>query len=429
MPVDDLWYLAKRGPDGERVPSTRHGRGRRWRTRWIDPAGQPKSALFDRKVDADRHDVAMRADVARGTYVDADAGKTTLKAYADQWLSAQTFDPSTRESVESRLRLRILPVLGNQELRALAQRPSIIQAWTKGLAGQVGPNYVRTIFANLSSVLSAAVDDGMMSRNPCRLTTVKPPAAESSRVVPWTIARVDSVREDLPGRYQSLVDVGFGLGLRQGEALGLSVDDIDWLRFEVHIRRQVKIIGARLLFAPPKGGKERDVPLPESIALRLAHHLEQFPAQTVTMPWREHNGKYVAVPLLFTSRENKACNRNYINSLWKPALVTAGVIPQPAPGAKYIESREHGFHALRHTFASMLLADGVDIRTLAEYLGHSDPAFTLREYAHMMPSAPDKARRAVDRAIAEAVEGPSVVPDLVPGSAGTAKPQVRRLHA
>ncbi|HEV2375329.1 MAG TPA: tyrosine-type recombinase/integrase [Streptosporangiaceae bacterium] len=62
-------------------------------------------------------------------------------------------------------------------------------------------------------------------------------------------------------------------------------------------------------------------------------------------------------------------------------------------------TREDGFHALRHHFASVLLHDGVDIRALAEYLGHADPGFTLRVYTHLMPSAPDRMRAAVDRAL------------------------------
>jgi integrase len=67
--------------------------------------------------------------------------------------------------------------------------------------------------------------------------------------------------------------------------------------------------------------------------------------------------------------------------LWKPALVAAAVVPAPKRGETYVESREHGFHALRDTYASTLLADGVDVRTLAEFLGHSEPGFTLRKYA------------------------------------------------
>jgi integrase len=184
----------------------------------------------------------------------------------------------------------------------------------------------------------------------------------------------------------------------------------------VHVRRQVKQIHGRLVFAPPKGGKERDVPLPRSVSRRLATHMQEHPAVSVTLPWRDPDGKPVTVPLVFTSRERKAVNRNYFNAfLWKPAIVAAGVIPQRAPGERYVASREHGYHALRHTYASVLLAAGVDVRTLADFLGHSDPGFTLRVYTHVMPSAPDKARRAVDRALGEAVDGSPDVPALYRG--------------
>ncbi len=356
----------------------------------------------------------MRTDVARGTYSDPDAGSTMLRSYVETWLASQTSDPSTREVMETRFRLHVLPTLGDYALKTLAQRPSILQGWLRKLSDTLADNYVRTIFANLSGVLTAAHDDGQISRNPCRLDSVRPPAAVRNRAVPWTLDRIDAVREGMPPRYRAMVDLGVGVGLRQGEALGLAVEDVDWLRLIVHVRRQVKVVRARLVFAPPKEGKERDVPLPESVKLSLAAHLQRHPAHAVTLPWREPAGRPDTAALVFTSRERKACNRNYVNqNLWKPALVSAGVIPEPVDG-KYVESRKHGFHALRHTYASMLLADGVDIRTLAEYLGHSDPGFTLRTYTHLMPSAPDKARRAVDRALRGEVDGSPVGPNLVP---------------
>lgn len=81
--------------------------------------------------------------------------------------------------------------------------------------------------------------------------------------------------------------------------------------------------------------------------------------------------------LLFYSRERKAFNTNYFNMhLWKPALVSAGVIPERRPGERLNESREHGMHALRHHYASVLLDAGENIKAVAEYLGHSDPGFT-----------------------------------------------------
>jgi site-specific recombinase XerD len=83
-------------------------------------------------------------------------------------------------------------------------------------------------------------------------------------------------------------------------------------------------------------------------------------------------------------------------TLTRPARPITGV---PA-------TRDNGMHALRHHYASALLEDGVNIRALADFLGHNDPGFTLRVYAHLMPSAEDRARAAVDRAFADS--GPDV---------------------
>jgi integrase len=74
----------------------------------------------------------------------------------------------------------------------------------------------------------------------------------------------------LPGGLaRAVMAVAAGLGLRQGECFGLAVEDVDFPRGVVHARRQVRIVASRLVFAPPKTGKTRGVPLPESIALRL----------------------------------------------------------------------------------------------------------------------------------------------------------------
>ena len=54
-------------------------------------------------------------------------------------------------------------------------------------------------------------------------------------------------------------------------------------------------------------------------------------------------------------------------------------------------------HALRHFYASVLIDAGESVRAVAEYLGHADPGFTLRVYAHLFPSSEERARKAVDR--------------------------------
>jgi integrase len=106
---------------------------------------------------------------------------------------------------------------------------------------------------------------------------------------------VQAVRAGPPDRYAATVDAGSGIGLPQGEVFGLSPDDIDWLRRIVHVRRQAKYVGSRLVLAPPKGGKERDVPLSDTVSLRRAAHIQRWPVQAITLPWRVPDGKPATV--------------------------------------------------------------------------------------------------------------------------------------
>ena len=216
---------------------------------------------------------------------------------------------------------------------------------------------------------------------------VRPPKAPAGRVQPWTGEQVGAVRAAMPARYAALADVGAGLGLRQGEAFGLAVDDVNFLHRVVHVRRQVRITGTALCFAPPKGGRERDIPLPDSVALRLAAHIAAHPPVAVELPGKALGGRPVTASLLFTSPQGAALHRSSFNAVaWQPARRGAGL---PC-------TRGNGFHSLRHYFASALLHNGVDIRAVAAYLGHHDPGFTLRTYVHLMPSSDDRMRSAVD---------------------------------
>jgi hypothetical protein len=80
---------------------------------------------------------------------------------------------------------------------------------------------------------------------------------------------------------------------------------------------------------------------------------------------------------------------------WKPTLAAAGVIPAREKGAEYACACAHAMHALWHFYASVLLGVGENVKALAEYLGHSDPGFTLRVYAHLMPSSEERTRTAL----------------------------------
>ena len=367
MSVYDRWHTKKpRLVDGQPVskcrehkqyPSTEHGKGDRWQVRWRDETGKQYKQNFSKKAGsdpntcADAFDAKVHADLHGGTYIDPLAGKIAFKTYAEQWLTAQTFDEGSRDVAEYRLRLHAFPDLGDKQLGTLAKRPSIIQAWLRSLLKQgLAPNYVRVIFAHVSTVFSAAVADGLIPKNPCTSSSVRVPKRETKKIVPWSVEWVAKVAEKITKRYADMVNVGGKLGLRQGEAFGLGIDDIDFENKVVHVRRQVKVFkGWKLVFAPPKGGKTRDLPLPDVLAALLKERIssDAYPPVEITLPWKTPDGKPETVALIFTTRQRGPINRNDWNrTVWKPALERAGI---PT-------TRDNGFHALRHHFASVLLA-------------------------------------------------------------------------
>jgi len=365
------------------------GREPRYDVNYREPDGRKRRKTFTKKVDAEAFAKAVETDKIRGAYIDPDAGRITFKKYAEEWLTNQTFEPTTREQVALRLRLHVYPVLGSKMLSQI--KPSTIQAWLSGLSGAA--SYRRVILANVSTILSAAVDDERISKNPCKAGSVRPPKREDHKVVPWTVERVAAVREAMPDQWRIALDLAVGLGLRQGEVFGLSPDDVDFLRGTVKVQRQVKILaGNKLVFGLPKGNKKRTVPLPAAVRELLAAYLAERPARPVTLPWGDVDGELVTVSLVLTNRERKALNRNYFNTyIWHKALAKAGV-------ERGADDDSTGMHALRHHYASVLLDAGESIKAVSEYLGHADPGFTLRTYTHLMPSSHERTRKAVDDA-------------------------------
>ncbi|WP_063732150.1 tyrosine-type recombinase/integrase [Streptomyces sp. RTd22] len=403
--IQDRWYKTISGPDGKpvKVKTDRHGVGLRYRARYIGPDGTEKSQSFadKQKRRAEAWLTNIEADLSQGRYLDPAAGAVTFARYVEDWLRAQTTDPVTREAVEIRLRLHAIPYLGDRPMASF--RPSHLRLWLRQLesTGRAA-SYRLSIFANVSAVFTAAVEDRIIPENPCRARSVRAPRLNPRKIKPWTSAQLMAMRRALPDRFREMIDVGAGCGMRQGEIFGLAVEDVDFLGGVVRVVRQVKLInGSRPVFAPPKGGKERHVPLPESVGFALAEHITRHAPIEITLPWKTLDGPPVTATLIFYSDQGRALNRNRFNEkVWQPTLRDVG-----GPSG-----RENGMHALRHFYASVLLDAGESIKALSEYLGHHDPSFTLRTYTHLMPTSETRTRAAVDRVLKDpgaANDGPT----------------------
>ena len=423
--IEDRWY--KKGPPDPddpkqkptRIPTARHGQGKRWRVAGI-PGVRDRS--FE-KLEGERGAKAWlkqaATDNSRGDFYDPRDGSITLDEYVRKhWWPTVRYPPNSKTSVKSRVFNHILPHVGAMPLNRIGFDE--VRAWQARAERDIDTSTLVATWQHFSSIMQAAHKAKRIPANPFRDDDLNAPAVPKSKALAWTQDTVAAVREGLPDRYRILVNLAVGAGLRQGEALGFSPDDIDGE--DISVVRQIVKVNGRFGFGPPKGNKERTAPCPPELAEAVKEHANRFPTIEVTLPWVDPDRPNLAwedrpkrtVRLLVTTQFTNGANGGAVNrdtfndKHWKPALAKAGLIP--APEVTWVESkrgkeswrketwampREFGFHVLRHTFASVVLAAGETITQLAAWLGHADPAFTLRTYVHFMPKSGSRGRAAI----------------------------------
>jgi integrase len=345
-------------------------RGNKWQATYRDPDGRERAKLFERKVDAENWLTAQQGSILAGTYVDPSAARMTLADYAARWLERMgpTWRSSTAGNVAVSINNHVLPVLGRRPLSSL--RRTDVEAFCASL--EVKPSTVATIHQHLSQLLAGAVDDGLIHRNPA--SRARLPKKEPSRAQPVPVETVARIAAALPDWMKVAVPLGVGVGLRQGEASGLTVDRIDFLRRTLRVDRQLvnRYVPEPVLAPPKTASSHRTIPLAQFVVDELAAHLKAFPAEPGATILRAPGGGFV--------------DSDVFGHQWRRAVKAAGV-----PGLRY--------HDLRHTFASTLLSRGVSIKAVADWLGHASPTITLQTYAHLMPADEEVARAVLDGAL------------------------------
>lgn len=400
----DLWH--RPGPIGangkpSRLRTSRYGKGKRWLAVWLDPDGEERSKAFGNKAEAELFARSQETDISRGDYIDPNAGKELLGAVAARWMASRVVDPASAVKYRTALRLHVEPTFGRRQVKGI--KPSEVAAWLAGLNDRYGSSTARTALLVLQGSLDLAVADNSIKQNPAKSKVVQRPSTARESVHAWGDEVVSRVIDAHSPALRLVPVLAASCGLRQGEILGAAIEDFDFDERVLHVRRQVKQVEKDFLFALPKNDRERVVPLPDWTAQLVRVHAAAHQPRPYTLPWEKAGGPPRTANLLFRwpSNDQHVRARSYDELVWKPALAAAGVIPPPGKDPRgrkrYATDRRHGIHALRHYYASVTLADGVNIRELADYLGHTDPGFTLEIYAHLLPSSHDRARQAIDR--------------------------------
>lgn len=293
----------------------------------------------------------------------------TLAQWSERWLLILDSDVkiNTLSNYKWRLNKWILPKLGSTRLTDLSGPQ--IRLWLDGM--KLGYRSKKGALSTLSAALEAAKSRGLISANPCRevkLTQSKAKKA-SQKVKAWTPDQAQALLAVSDPTQRLIIHLGLYGALRKGEILGLEWSDVDWLGSRIHIQRNVVSTPDGVEEDTPKSGEDRWVKLSST-------------ALSVLAMAREAAGE--ADGRLFTLSPRQT------QTLVEKASRNAGV-----PGL--------GCHALRHTCASLLLSSGVSVVAVANHLGHSDPAVTLRYYAHLMPQDPDQCAGALDAALTASV--------------------------
>lgn len=422
--IEDRWFrkgpidpeTGKRGP---REKTDRHGKGKRWRVAGIPGVRDRSFEKLDGEHGAKAWKATAATDTSRGAFYDPRDGEMLFEEYVRvHWWPHLRLPPGTKGSMHPRVFKHIVPHVGHLPLNRIGFEE--VRAWQTRAEQDIDVGTLVVTWAHFSSIMQAAFKAKRIPANPFRDEDLKAPQPSKSKAKAWAKERVAAVRGAMSPRYRILVDLAVCAGLRQGEALGFSPDDIDGE--VIHIVRQIVVVGGKLAFSPPKRNKERDAPCAPELARAVKEYVNNFPTVEVTLPWvdpRRPNLAWDARPkrtvrlLVTTPRpggpSGGAVNRNVFDANhWKPSLARAGVIPAPVmtkvqgKGKPWMRvewemDREDGFHVLRHTFASIVLAEGETITQLAAWLGHADPAFTLRTYVHFMPTSGRRAIAALGR--------------------------------
>ena len=310
--------------------------------------------------------------------------KETLGTFLQRWLE-DTVRHSVRGSTyaiyEVLLRLHILPQVGYIRLARLTA-DDLDALYSRLLDKGLSPKTTRMIHAVLRRALGHAQRRGAVSVNVASIADApSAPRREFRTLSPEEASRL--LKAALSDRLYALYVLALTCGMRQGELLGLRWKDLDLSGAVLHVRQQVCRMAGEWHYSEPKTkAGRRTISLSGSAVealreRRLAQNKERLRAQD----WEDND-------LVFSNRRGCPLDKgNLLRRSFGPLLERAGL-----PRIR--------FHDLRHTAASLLLAENVNPKVVQEMLGHSSIAVTMDTYSHVLPSLQADAAEKMDRLLA-----------------------------
>ncbi|HCX85212.1 MAG TPA: site-specific integrase [Micrococcales bacterium] len=366
--VEDRWRKRIKDAEGNsvEVPSAVAGRVRRWRARYVDNAGREHTRHFDRKVQAQAWLDEQLAALLRGDHVAPSDAKMTVGEWCDKWLAGYgTRRASTVRQAEVHVKI-IKAHFGSVPMSAI--KPLDVRAWTVVLKREGrADSYIYAIYSRFSQIFTDAVHDGIVARNPCSRRTS--PGMGKQRPYVATTRQVWALYDAVPPGVRPAILLGAHAGLRLAEASALRVTDVDFATGVVTPSVQWEN-------EPLKSDTSRhSIPIPAEMSQLLA---EAIPLgngiQIVSDLWGNAGGPWTIERAVRAARTHVGLPDDF------------------------------RFHDLRHYFASLLIASGLDVKVVQARLRHASAKTTLDTYGHLWPDRDDTSRAAVAAVYKERAE-------------------------
>jgi integrase len=312
---------------------------------------------------------ALSHDLDEGTYLEP--SRMTVGQWMDVWHREYLggVKPYTVSQYGTQIKVHLKPALGATRLQLLTA-PMIQSMYNSELRNGLSAKSIRNLHGVLHKALSQAMKLEYIRNNPCDACEL--PRIEKHEIKPLEGDYVNRFLQEISGsRFETLYIVTLFTGMRQGEILGLTWDCVNFKNSTINIRRQLQKErieggGGMYHFVPLKNDKERMITLAPSVFALLSRHGQR------QNEWRLRAGELWNNPLnlVFTDETGHHLYSHTVFENFKRIVKQIGL-----GGTR--------FHDLRHTYATLAIQNGDDIKTVSHNLGHATVAFTLDVYGHV----------------------------------------------
>lgn len=340
---------------------------------WTDDCGVSRQTSSSFRGTRQEAEAALAEKLrVRAELVSMVTNRITFGDYLQVWMRdhvTPNLALKTAANYQSFMDCHVIPGLGHHQLRAL--RPTHIQRYLSGKLADptLSRQSVLHHFRMIHAALAVACRWQYITTNPAAQVT--PPRVNTDErplIEMADVARIVAAAADRPAVALAII-ISAGAGLRRGEVIALTWGNVDLDGAMIRVRESASEVNGRVTVGRPKTKRSRrDVPIAASLVAVLRRERQRQIAMAAEFgDHYQHTGRVIAMP------DGGVMRPTYLSQAFRGLATPLGI---------------HGtFHDVRHSHASGLIAQGIDMVTVSERLGHASPVITAKIYAHVVASA------------------------------------------